>query len=152
VGVELEVLSKTKTVTGGHLVVEDYDENPVLCRRGVWVGWKETFVQTVTLGYEHEGYDLVVGWAVNGQMIVDPGYGDVMMFPEPCPGLPSIRYRCPVEGHWLTTQAPSCVCEAMVASTKRTPISPSTPVGMDRSRTGSRAPARRARNISARSR
>jgi hypothetical protein len=100
VGVELEVLSKTKTVTGGHLVVEDYEENPVLCRRGVWVGWKETFVQTVALGYEHEGYDLVVGWAVNGQMIVDPGYGDVMMFPEPCPGLPSIRYRCPVEGHW----------------------------------------------------
>jgi hypothetical protein len=43
-GIELEVLSKTKTVTGGHLVAEDYDEHPVLCRRGLWVGWKETFV------------------------------------------------------------------------------------------------------------
>jgi hypothetical protein len=99
--VELKVLSKKKSVTGGRLVVEDYDDHPVLCRRGVWVGWQETFIQTVTLGYEHEGYDLVVGWAVNGQTIFDPGHGSAVIFPgEPCPGQPSVRYVCPVEGHW----------------------------------------------------
>jgi hypothetical protein len=37
---------------------------------------------------------------VDGQMIVDPGYGDAMLFPAPCPGLPSVRYLCPVQGHW----------------------------------------------------
>ena len=99
--VELKVLSKKKSVTGGRLVVEDYDDHRVLCRRGLWVGWQETFIQTVTLGYEHEGYDLVVGWAVNGQTIFDPGHGTAVIFPgEPCPGQPSVRYVCPVEGHW----------------------------------------------------
>ena len=99
--VELEVLSKTKTVTGGRLVVEDYEDHPVLCRRGLWLGWQETFIQTVTLGYEHKGYDLVVGWAVNGQTIFDPGHGSAVTLPgEPCPGQPSVRYVCPVEGHW----------------------------------------------------
>lgn len=99
-GNEIEVLSKSKQPTGGHFVVEDYDEHPALCRNGVWVGRKENFVQTVTLGYEHEGLDLVVGWAVNGQQVVDPGYGGNTPYPEPCPGLPSVRYLCPVQGHW----------------------------------------------------
>jgi hypothetical protein len=100
VGTEIKVLSNTKKSTGGHFVVEDYDANPVLCRRGLWVGRKELFVQTITLDYEHEGLELMVGWAVNGQVVVDPGYTGTMLLPEPVPGLPTIVYQCPVQGHW----------------------------------------------------
>jgi hypothetical protein len=95
---ELKVVSDTTTNTGGHLVTEDYDRHPRACRHGVWIGWKETFTQTVTLAFEHAGHPYV-GWSINGTTVVDPGYGPVTQPPgDPCPGAPSVLYSCPVGG------------------------------------------------------
>ena len=95
---ELKVLSDTKSSTGGHLVTEDYDKHPRVCRHGVWIGWKETFSQTVTLAFEHTAHPYV-GWSVNGVTVIDPGYGPIVQPPgDPCPGAPSVLYTCPVGG------------------------------------------------------
>jgi hypothetical protein len=95
---ELKVLSDTKSGTGGHLVTEDYDKHPQACRHGVWIGWKETFSQTVTLAFEHTEHPYV-GWSINGVTVIDPGYGPIVQPPgDPCPGAPSVLYTCPVGG------------------------------------------------------
>jgi hypothetical protein len=95
---ELKVVSDTRNVTGGHLVFEDYDRHPRACRHGVWVGWKETFSQTVMLAFEHVAHPYV-GWSVNGVTVIDPGYGPFTPPPgAPCPGVPSVLYSGPVGG------------------------------------------------------
>ena len=95
---ELKVVSDTKSNAGGHLVTEDYDKHPRACRHGVWIGWKETFSQTVTLAFEHTGHPYV-GWLINGIRVIDPGYGPFTQLPgDPCPGAPSVLYSCPVGG------------------------------------------------------
>jgi hypothetical protein len=95
---ELKVVSDTRSVTGGHLVFEDYDSHPRACRHGVWSGWKETFSQTVTLAFDHVEHPYV-GWSVNGVTVIDPGYGPFTQPPGvPCPGAPSVLYSCPVGG------------------------------------------------------
>jgi hypothetical protein len=97
---ELKVVTDTRSDVGGHLVTENYDEHPRACRHGVWIGWKETFRQTVTLAFEHTGHPYV-GWSINGVTVVDPGYGPVTPPPgDPCPGAPSVLYVCPVAGHF----------------------------------------------------
>jgi hypothetical protein len=94
-------LSRTKTDVGGSVVIEDYGQNPMLCRSGVWVGWKEIFTETVVMTFEHGTEDLYVGWELNGVTVIDPGYspgtppqGDLV------PGAPSIVYRTPVNGFY----------------------------------------------------
>jgi hypothetical protein len=94
----LVVVSDTTTATGGQVVVEDYNKHPAVCRSGVWMGWEKTFTETVILAYEHTE-ELYVGWSVNGVTVIDPGYGPIVNFPgNPCPGLPSVSYICPVGG------------------------------------------------------
>jgi len=50
----------------------------------------------VTLAWEHseEGHPYI-GWSVNGETVMDPG-GDPLVL-EPCPGLASVRYTCPID-------------------------------------------------------
>jgi hypothetical protein len=94
---DLVVLSNTRTPTGGQrLVVRNYDQNPRPCRSGYWIGRQENFSQTVTLAWEHseEGHPYI-GWSVNGETVMDPG-GDPLVL-EPCPGLASVRYTCPID-------------------------------------------------------
>ncbi len=96
-GDKLVQLSDTKNVTGQSLVIEDYTKHPVLCRSGIWVGWLVTFTETVTFAYEHTEDPFYVGWAINGTTVVDPGYSSsTPPWGAPCPGAPSVTYRCPV--------------------------------------------------------
>jgi hypothetical protein len=95
---QLVVVDDSKSPTGGHVVVEDYDEHPRPCRRGLWIGWKETFSQRVTLAFERPGHPYV-GWSLNGVTVIDPGSGPFPRPPgEPCPGQPSVLYFAPVGG------------------------------------------------------
>lgn len=97
---ELVVESDVRTVTGGHLVTEDYDRHPRPCRHGIWIGWQQTFTQTVTLSFQHSGHPYV-GWSVDGQMLVDPGGGSVTQPPgDPLPGIQGVVYSCPLGGYW----------------------------------------------------
>jgi hypothetical protein len=89
---KLVQLSDTINVTGKRLIIENYN---TLCRHGIWIGWLETFTETVTLAYEHTEDPLYVGWQINGTTVVDPGYSPPSAAPSP--GAPSVRYQCPVD-------------------------------------------------------
>jgi hypothetical protein len=92
-------LSRTKLQAGVHLLFEDYDKNPRLCRHGTWIGLQTTFSETVVLSYEHDPEPLYVGWALNGTTVVDPGYGTgTPPWGSPTPGDPSVIYTTPVGG------------------------------------------------------
>ena len=96
---QLVQLSDTTNVTGESLVSEDYNKHPAICRFGIWVGTLVTFTETVTLAYEHTEDPWYVGWAINGTTVIDPGYGSpAPPSGAPCPGAPSITYRCPLNG------------------------------------------------------
>ncbi len=89
-------LSRTQANTGSHIVVEDYTKHFRLCRYGVWVGLSKTFVETVTISYEHTE-QLYVGWIINGTVAVNPGYGPFTPpWGAPTPGASQVTYTCPV--------------------------------------------------------
>jgi hypothetical protein len=92
-------LSRTKHQTSAHLVIEDYDKHPTICRHGIWVGWSVTFTETVVLSFEHDPEELYVGWAINGTTVIDPGYSSgTPPWGYPAPGAPSVTYVTPVDG------------------------------------------------------
>jgi hypothetical protein len=96
---QLVQLSDTINVTAKSLIIIDYNAHPELCRRGIWVGWQETFTETVTLAYEHTEDPFYVGWQINGTTVIDPGFSaGTPPWGAPCPGAPSVTYRCPVDG------------------------------------------------------
>ncbi|CAN5258294.1 hypothetical protein BH20ACT5_BH20ACT5_07220 [soil metagenome] len=68
-------LSDEVTTTGCDLVVIDYDQQPQLCRKGIWVGSQCQQSQRIVLSYEHDPEPLYVGWSINGTTVLDPGYG-----------------------------------------------------------------------------
>lgn len=93
----LSEINRTRNFTGSSLVIEDYDKQFRLCRSGLWVGVENTFIETVTISYEHTG-DLYVGWRINGVTIVDPGYSSgTPPWGSPVPGVPGVIYKCPVD-------------------------------------------------------
>jgi hypothetical protein len=100
---DLVVVSDKKRAKGQRLVVRNYDQNPKPCRRGYWIGRQENFEQTVMLAanIEPERHPFI-GFSVNGTMVIKPGVGpftNPLTTPpggEPCPGLPSVKYICPV--------------------------------------------------------
>ncbi|MGJ5667567.1 hypothetical protein QLG13_06825 [Rhodococcus aetherivorans] len=89
--------SRERSEAGRHFVIEDYTKTPSLCRRGVWVGRRVDFSETVLMSFEHGQDDLSVGWIVNGAAVSPAGYY------APCQGVPTIRYRCPGDGRNLHT-------------------------------------------------
>jgi hypothetical protein len=55
----------------------------------------------MTLAYEHTEEPLYVGWQINGTTVVDPGFSaGTPPWGAPCPGAPSVTYRCPVDGYF----------------------------------------------------
>jgi hypothetical protein len=86
-------------ITSTYVVIEDYNLHPALCRFGVWVGLKREFFETYLLSYEHDPEELYVGWAVNGDTLIDPGYSaGTPPWGAPVPGVPGVSYTCPVAG------------------------------------------------------
>jgi hypothetical protein len=104
-------LSRTRSVTDCYVEIENYEKHPVLCRFGVWVGWRCNFAETVLLAYEHDPEELYVGWQINGTTVIDPGYSaGTPPWGSPAPSAPSVTYRCPAGGlyHQLSlTSTPS---------------------------------------------
>jgi len=101
---DLVVVSDTKTPTGRQRpVVRNYDQNPKPCRHGYWIGRQEDYVQTVTLEakIDPERHPFI-GFSVNGETVITPGKGpftNPLTTPpggQPCPGLPSVKFWCPV--------------------------------------------------------
>ena len=99
---DLVLMSDTKLAKSERLVVRNYDQNPQPCRRGYWIGWQKNFEQTVTLAadIDPERHPFI-GFSVNGETVVKPGKGPFTTAAtppggEPCPGLPSVRFMCPV--------------------------------------------------------
>ncbi len=94
----LVILSDSRTVTGHHTVVEDYNTHHVLCRFGIWVGCATDFIETVKLSYEHDPDPLYVGWALNGTIVSNPGFPPTIFPPgNPVPGAPDVLYMTPVD-------------------------------------------------------
>ena len=92
-------LSRTRSVTDCYVEIENYEKHPVLCRFGVWVGWRCNFAETVLLAYEHDPEELYVGWQINGTTVIDPGYSaGTPPWGSPTPSAPSVTYRCPAGG------------------------------------------------------
>jgi hypothetical protein len=92
-------LSRTRHQTSAHVVIEDYNRHPTICRHGVWVGWSISFTETVVLSFEHDPEELYVGWAINGSTVIDPGYS--LGTPPggyPVPGAPLLTYVTPMDG------------------------------------------------------
>jgi hypothetical protein len=92
-------LSDTKNFTGCNLVVENYNLHPAICRSGIWIGWSCDFTETIVLAYEHDPEELYVGWAINGAVVIDPGYSaGTPPWGAPVPTAPSVTYVCPYGG------------------------------------------------------
>jgi hypothetical protein len=81
-----------RVVTGQGIVIEDYDANPSLCRKGIWVGLATYFRETYTFSLEHEPDALNVFWRVNGVDL----YPDQFYFgTRGVPGVGGVTYTWP---------------------------------------------------------
>jgi hypothetical protein len=101
VAYSLVELSRTRSVTRSYVVTHDYTRQPTLCRSGLWVGLKSEFAESVVLAYEHEPDPLMVGWSINGTLVVDPGFSaGTPPWGSPAPGVPGVTYTCPFGGEY----------------------------------------------------
>jgi hypothetical protein len=101
--VPIKVESDTFEPRIGHIVVENYNEHPALCRSGIWTGYETVFSETVILGWEHDQITpaVAVSWLLNGRPVPSlPDYNQSppSVGPQPCPGAPWVLYNYPVDG------------------------------------------------------
>jgi hypothetical protein len=89
------MVSREKTQVVTSIVSEDYDANPALCRRGLWIGSRQVFNERVVLTYDHGLEDVRVSWLLNGDQYVTAGIGADPG--GPVLGKPGIGYLWPVD-------------------------------------------------------
>jgi len=96
---ELIELRRNNEVTGQGIVIEDYETHPTLCRKGVWVGLKTYFAETVVVSFEHHPDELSVVWSLqHGARWLGAGSPDAPS--GPVPGATGVSYRTPIDGFW----------------------------------------------------
>jgi hypothetical protein len=89
---ELLEVAHDRVVTGQGIVIEDYDANPSLCRKGIWIGLATYFREKFTFSLEHEPDALNVFWRVNGVDL----YPDSFYFgTRKVPGVDGVMYTWP---------------------------------------------------------